>query len=78
MEIFLGKSECCMMTAYSGAFDKKCFDGNTMLFKIAEENNKHRYVYIRGDMVCSFLTNVEIYINTSLICVVIYLLIVLQ
>ena len=23
MEIFLGKSECCMMTAYSGAFDKK-------------------------------------------------------
>ena len=23
MEIFLGKSKCCMMTAYSGAFDKK-------------------------------------------------------
>ena len=61
MELFLGKSECCMMTVYSGAFDKKCFDGNTILLKKAEENKKHRYVYVGGDMVCSFLTNEKIY-----------------
>ena len=67
MEIFLGKSKCCMMTAYSGAFDIECFVGN----------NKHRYVYIGGDMVCSFQLMMK-YINTSLIWVVIYLLIVLQ
>ena len=48
------------MTAYSGAFDKKCFVGNTILLKIGEENIKHRYVYNGGDIVCSFLTNVEI------------------
>ena len=76
MEIFLGKSECCMMTAYSGAFDKKCFVGNTILLKIGEENSMHRYVYIGGDMICSFLTNDKLY--KSLIGVVIYLLIVLQ
>ena len=57
MEIFLGKSKCCMKTAYSGAFDRECFVGNTILLKIGEESNKHRYVFIGGDMVCSFLTN---------------------
>ena len=46
---------------FSGAFDKKVFDGNTILLKISEENGKHKYVYIGGDMVCSFLTNDEIY-----------------
>ena len=61
MGIFLGKSKCCMMTAFIGAFDRECFVGNTILLKIGEENNKHRYVYIGGDMVCSFLTNDEIY-----------------
>ena len=60
MEIFLGKSKCCMMTAYSGAFDRECFVGNTMLLKIGEEN-KYRYVYIGGDIVCFFLTNDKIY-----------------
>ena len=49
------------MTMFSGAFDKKVFDGNTILLKISEENGKHKYVYIGGDMVCSFLTNDEIY-----------------
>ena len=61
MEIFLGKSKCCMMTAYSGAFDRECFVGKTILLKIGEENNKYRYVYIGGDIVCSFLTNDKIY-----------------
>ena len=61
MEIFLGKSESCMMTAFSGAFEKSVFDGNTILLKISEENNKHRYLYVGGDMVCSFLTNDKIY-----------------
>ena len=41
--------------------DKKDYDGNTILIKVCEENNKHRYVYIGGDMVCSFLTNDKIY-----------------
>ena len=61
MEIFLGKSQICNMTIFSGAFDKKVFDGNTILLKISEQNGKHKNVYIGGDMVCSFLTNDEIY-----------------
>ena len=56
IETFIGKSLCCDMTG-----DKKDYDGNTILVKISEENNKHRYVYIGGDMVCSFLTNDKIY-----------------
>ena len=61
MEIFLGKSQVSKMTMFSGAFDKKMFDGNTILLKISEENGKHKYVYIGGDMVCSFMTNDNIY-----------------
>ena len=61
MEIFLGKSESCKMTAISGAFDKKCFDGNTILLKIGIENGKNKYVYIGGDMLVSFMTNDNIY-----------------
>ena len=36
-------------------------NGNTILLKIDEENNKDRYVYIGGDMIGSFLTNDKIY-----------------
>ena len=61
METFLGKSQLCKMTEFSGARDKEVFGGNTILLKIGEENNKHRYVYIGGDMVCSFLTSDGIY-----------------
>ena len=61
MESFIGKSQLCDMTDFSGAEDKGVFDGNTILLKIGEENNKHRYVYIGGDEVCSFLTNDRIY-----------------
>ena len=57
LEIFLGKSVSCIMTAYSGAFNKPVFDGNTISLKISEENNRNRYLNIGGDMVCSFLTN---------------------
>ena len=52
METFLGKSQLC---------DQKVFDGNTILLKIGEENNKHKYVYIGGDMICTFLTNDRFY-----------------
>ena len=58
METILGKSQSCTMTALSGAFDKVCFDGNTILLKVGIEN---KYVYIGGDMVCSFLTSDNIY-----------------
>ena len=61
METFVGKSLCCDMTEFSGAKDKDIFNGNTILLKIGEENNRHRYVYIGGDQVCSFLTNDKIY-----------------
>ena len=61
METFIGKSLCCDMTEFSLAEDKEVFNGNTILLKVSEENNKHRYVYIGGDMVCSFLTNDRIY-----------------
>ena len=61
MRIFLGKSQVCKMTMSPGAFDKKVFDGNTILLKKSEENEKHKYVYIGGDMVCSFMTSDNIY-----------------
>ena len=65
MEIFLGKSQVCNMTVFSGAGDKKVFDGNTILLKISKESGKHKYVYIGGDMVCSFMTsdNIDEYIS---------------
>ena len=40
MKIFLGKSQCCTMTALSGAFNKGCFDGNTILLKVSIEDGK--------------------------------------
>ena len=61
MEIFLGKSQLCNMTIFSGAWDKEVFDGNTILLKISEENGKHKCVCIGGDMVCSFMTSDNIY-----------------
>ena len=61
IQTFIGKSLCCDMTDLSGAEDKEVFNGNTILLKVSEENNKHRYVYIGGDMVSSFLTNDKIY-----------------
>ena len=61
LETFLVKKDSCMMTAMSGAFDKSVFDGNTILLKISEENDKHRYLYIGGDMIRSFVTNDKIY-----------------
>ena len=57
LEMFLGKSKVCAMTLMSGAFEKSVFDGNTILLKISGENDKHRYLYIGGDMMCPFLTN---------------------
>ena len=61
METFLGKIQSCTMTAISGAFDKPCFDGNTILLKVAIENGKNKYTSIDGDMVCSFMTSDNIY-----------------
>ena len=61
METFLGKSEVCDMTLFSRAEDKAVFNGKTILLEIGVENNRHRYVYIGGDKVCSFLTNDRIY-----------------
>ena len=53
------------MTTFSGTFDRNVFDGNTFLLKISEENGKRKYVYIGGDMVCSFMTSDNIYENIS-------------
>ena len=61
MKTFLGKSQRCSMTALTGAFDKGCFDGNTILLKVGVENGKNKCVYIGGDMVCSFMTSDNIY-----------------
>ena len=49
------------MTLMSGVFDKSVFDGNTILLKISEVFGRHRYVYFGEDMICSFLTNDNIY-----------------
>ena len=61
METFIGRSRLCGMTEFSGSENKEVLDGNTILIKDGAENNKHRYVYIGGDMVCSFLTIDKIY-----------------
>ena len=61
LENFLGKSQVCDMTMMSGAFDKSVFDGKSILLKIIKENARHRYVYLGGYMVCSFLPNDNIY-----------------
>ena len=61
MKSILGKSQRCTMTALSGAFDEGCFDGNTILLKVGIENGKNKYVYIGGDMICSFSTSDNIY-----------------
>ena len=60
LRTFLGKSEVCDMTLMSGALDESVFDGNTVLLKISE-NDRYRYVFIGGDMICSFLTNDDIH-----------------
>ena len=54
MRTFLVKSQVCNI-------NKSTFDGNTILLKISEENGKHNYAYIGGDMICSFMTNDNIY-----------------
>ena len=61
MKTFIGKSQLCNMTEFYGAEDGEVFNGNTVLLNIGKEKNKHRYVYIGGDQVCSFLTNDKIY-----------------
>ena len=61
IETFVGKNHLCDITEFSGAEDIAVFNGNTILLEIGIENNKHRYVYIGGDMICSFLTNDRIY-----------------
>ena len=65
METFLGKGELCDKTDISRPEDKEVFNGKTILLKIGEGKNQHRYVYIVDDMVCSFLTNDRIYKNIS-------------
>ena len=61
----LGKSEVCDMTMMSGAFDKSIVDANNFLLKISEENDRHRYVCIGGDVIYLFLTNDNVYKNIS-------------
>ena len=60
-ESFIGKSQICNMTEFSGANDKEVFDGNTILLNIGKENNKHKYVYIGADEICSFLSEDKIF-----------------
>ena len=61
LKTFLGKNEVCYKTLMSEALDKSVFDGSTTLLKKSDENCKNRYVYIGGNMICSFLTNDNIY-----------------
>ena len=67
LEFFLGKSKVCGMTLMSGALDKSVVNGNTMLLELSEESGKHRFVYIGGDMICSSLTNYNVYKNISIL-----------
>ena len=65
LEIFLGKSQLCDISLMSVALDKSVFDGDTILLKMSEEIEKHRYVYVGGGVICSFLTSDNIYKNIS-------------
>ena len=65
IETFIGKSQLCNMTDFSGAEDREIFNGNTYLLEIGKENNRYRYVYIGRDKVCSFLTSDKIYKHIS-------------
>ena len=65
METFLGKSQLCDMTEFSGAKDEEVFNANTILLETGIENNKHRHLYVGGDMKCSFLTSDRIYKHIS-------------
>ena len=49
------------MTLMSGVFDNSVIDGKTILLRISEEYGRHRFVYIGGDMICSFLISDNIY-----------------
>ena len=61
METFLGKVESCEMTALSGTLNKRCYNGNTISFKMSGECDKKRYLYISGNTICSFLTDDNLY-----------------
>ena len=61
MKSFIGKTQLCNMTEFSGAEDREVFNGNTILLEKGNENDKHRYVYIGGDKICSFVTDDKIY-----------------
>ena len=61
LRTILGKSEIFRMTEVSGAYDKKSYDVNNILLKISEENDRHRWVYVGGDKVSSFLTDDDFY-----------------
>ena len=61
LKTFLGKNKVYDMTLMSGALDKSVFDGYTILLKVSEECGRHRYNYIGGDVVCSFLTKDDVY-----------------
>ena len=39
----------------------KKIDGNTIQLNTSEENDRHRWVYVGGDKVCSFLTDDDRY-----------------
>ena len=45
--------------------DKSISDGNTILLFTSQERARHRYIYIGGDTICSFLTNDKIYEYSS-------------
>ena len=61
LRTILGKSKIFRMTEASGAYDKEKNDLNTILLKISEEKDRHRWVYVGGSMVCSFITDDDIY-----------------
>ena len=54
--IFIGKSNACLLTDFSGAGDKIVFDGNTLLLEC--ETSEH--VYIPGLEIFQFKTDDKI------------------
>ena len=44
MRIFLGESQVCNRTMFSGALNKSVSDGNTNLLKTSEEKDRHKHV----------------------------------
>ena len=59
-EKFFGKCDVSDMLPRAGVLEKLLLSGKFILLKMREENDKHNYLYVGGDIKYSFITNDQI------------------